>query len=62
MKIEINVKKKHLDTFLDNIDLFVEVIDGVYKRHSQSVCSGNSEIGVCCNKYRKSYIVDVDGD
>lgn len=62
MKIEINVKKKHLDVFLDNIDLFVEAIDGVYKRHSQSSFCGNSDIGVCCKKYRKSYIVDVDGD
>ena len=62
MKIEINVKKKHLDTFLDNIDLFVKAIEGVYKGHSQSVCSGNTEIGVCCKKYRKSYIVDVHGD
>lgn len=62
MKIEINVKKKHLDVFLNNIDLFVEAIDVVHKLHSQSSFCGNSEIGVYCKKYRKSYIVDVNGD
>ena len=62
MKIKIYLEEKHLDTFLDNIDLFVKAIEGVHKFHSESVSIGNTEIGVCCNKYRKSYIVDVTGD